>query len=294
MAARLLSIGERLRAYRISAGLSADELGERLNMSRASVYRLETNGIGRIDTLERVARLLDVSVETLLGVGVEYVPSALAYFERLRQIEAASDHAFVAFGPIVYLLTSDGYDTALRGALTEQVTGAPNARRTPKSVEDLMGILARRKAQYRQRPLSLTNLLSVPDLLRFADRGLAGVDTPPKPLQMHRDLARQELTRIADLLAAPPMGVQIGLVFDELPSTSFAILRQADASLVLTSPFRLGSLMNVWRGVAMISQAQEAVRLHTLWAQELWSQAVTGERAAEYVKRRILGTGGAA
>ena len=36
---------------------------------------------------------------TLLGVGVEYVASAVSYFERMRQIEETSEHIIVLAGP---------------------------------------------------------------------------------------------------------------------------------------------------------------------------------------------------
>lgn len=287
MASRLEEIGQRLRAYRMGAGLSAEALGERLSMSRATVYRLETQGIGKLDTLARVARLLGVPVETLLGVGMEYVPSAISYFERLRQIEARAEHIFVAFGPVVYLLTSDSYDAALRNALMAQARRAVRPARAEVNVNDLMSILAARKAQYRARQPAITNVLSLPELVRFAEHGLDADDEPGDAACTHQAMVQKELERIASLLDAPPMGVQIGILFDELPSTSFSVIRQADASFALTSPFRVGPRLNVWRGVGMISQDAESLRLHGELAKELWSEVKTGQKAAEFVRRRL-------
>ncbi len=299
MASKLVEIGERLRAYRMGAGLSADALGQRLNMSRASVYRLESSGIGKIDTLSRVAKLLGIPVETLLGVGMEYVPSAIAYFERLRQIEAQAEHIFVAFGPIVYLLTSDEYDASLREALLAQAHAATRPARHTTNVDDLLGILAARKAQYRARQPAITNVLSLPELVRFGERGLAGDEATPAALRAHRAMVRDELVdkqgkkfgdeleRIAGMLEQPPIGVQIGILFDELPTTSFSVIRQARGSFALTSPFRIGPRLNIWRGVGMISQDAESLRLHSLLARELWSEVVTGQKAADFIRRRI-------
>ncbi|MES2974925.1 MAG: helix-turn-helix transcriptional regulator [Pseudomonadota bacterium] len=287
MASKLVEIGERLRAYRMGAGLSADALGQRLNMSRASVYRLESSGIGKIDTLSRVAKLLGIPVETLLGVGMEYVPSAIAYFERLRQIEAQAEHIFVAFGPIVYLLTSDEYDASLREALLAQAHAATRPARHTTNVDDLLGILAARKAQYRARQPAITNVLSLPELVRFGERGLAGDEATPAALRAHRAMVRDELERIAGMLEQPPIGVQIGILFDELPTTSFSVIRQARGSFALTSPFRIGPRLNIWRGVGMISQDAESLRLHSLLARELWSEVVTGQKAADFIRRRI-------
>ena len=39
---------------------------------------------------------------TLLGVGVEYIASAVSYFERMRQIEESAEHIIVLAGPISY------------------------------------------------------------------------------------------------------------------------------------------------------------------------------------------------
>ena len=80
-------IGDRLKAFRLASGLSADEIANRIGISRTALYRFEKGEVAKIDTLERLADLLDVSVPTLLGVGVEYIPSAVAFFERLRQVE---------------------------------------------------------------------------------------------------------------------------------------------------------------------------------------------------------------
>ena len=107
MAIRFDDIGNRLKAFRLAAGLSADEIAKRLDISRAALYRFEKGEVAKIETLDKLADLLGVSVPTLLGVGVEYLPSAVAYFERLRQLEETASHIIVLAGPISYLLSSD-------------------------------------------------------------------------------------------------------------------------------------------------------------------------------------------
>ena len=64
-------IGDRLKAFRLASGLSADEIANRIGISRTALYRFEKGEVAKIDTLEKLADLLDVSVPTLLGVGVE-------------------------------------------------------------------------------------------------------------------------------------------------------------------------------------------------------------------------------
>src|SRR5438874_11503686 len=109
MAIRFDDIGNRLKAFRLGTGLSADEIAGRLGISRTALYRFEKGELAKIETLEKLAELLDVSVPTLLGAGVEYIASAAAYFERMRQIEETSEHIIVLAGPISYLLASDAF-----------------------------------------------------------------------------------------------------------------------------------------------------------------------------------------
>ena len=100
-------IGRRLKAYRIGRGQTADEIAEKLGISRAAVYRIESGDVVKIDILERLASELHTSLASLLGVSIEYLPTAISYFERMRQIEEESDQVVAHFPPISYLLTSD-------------------------------------------------------------------------------------------------------------------------------------------------------------------------------------------
>ena len=84
---RFAEIGERLRAYRMGRGLAAEQVAERLGVSRAAVYRIEAGEVVKIETLDRLAHVLETSVGSLLGLGVEYYANAISYFERMRQIE---------------------------------------------------------------------------------------------------------------------------------------------------------------------------------------------------------------
>ena len=121
MAIRFDDIGNRLKAFRLGSGLCADEIANRLGISRTALYRFEKGELAKIETLEKLAELLGVSVPTLLGVGVEYVASAVSYFERMRQIEETSEHIIVLAGPISYLLASDAFDQALGDILRESI-----------------------------------------------------------------------------------------------------------------------------------------------------------------------------
>src|ERR1700680_4916752 len=124
MAIRFDDIGHRLKAFRLGSGLSADEIAGRLGLSRTALHPFEEGELAKIETLEKLAELLGVSVPTLLGVGVEYIASAVAYFERMRQIEESCEHIIVLAGPISYLLASDGFDRALGEILRESIPDA--------------------------------------------------------------------------------------------------------------------------------------------------------------------------
>src|SRR6266576_4888814 len=121
MPLRFDDIGNRLKAFRLGSGLSADESASRWGISRTALYRFEKGELAKIETLEKLAELLGVSVPTLLGVGVEYIASAVAYFERMRQIEETSEHIIVLAGPISYLLASDTFDSKLLEVLSESI-----------------------------------------------------------------------------------------------------------------------------------------------------------------------------
>src|SRR5258708_31337863 len=95
-------------------------MAESLGISRAALYNYEKGeGPVKLETLERIAELLDTSLPSILGVGTEYFSSAIAYFERLRQIEAASERVLVYYEPVTFLLTPDEYPQLLRDMLSD-------------------------------------------------------------------------------------------------------------------------------------------------------------------------------
>lgn len=62
-----VAIGERLKAYRIGASLQAEDVAEQLGVSRAVIYRIERGDIVKIETLDRLAQVLETSLASLLG-----------------------------------------------------------------------------------------------------------------------------------------------------------------------------------------------------------------------------------
>jgi len=293
MSFRYDEIGQRLKAFRLASGMSADEIARRIDISRTALYRFERGELAKIETLEKLAELLDVSIPTLLGVGIEYISSAVAYFERLRQLEEQAEHIVVLAGPLSYLLASERFDELLKQLLVESVAAdLPDRDRVMADIATIIEILAARKATYRRRQPGVVNLISGIEIERLLRNGFVGkAQLPPEQQNQRRALARAEISYFADLIARAPIGVQIGVVRDALPQTGFQIFRQPDRKVMTLSPFRLGENPNVRVGVAMITSAPEALALHEKAVKEMWATALKGDAASEYLRSLIASVG---
>ena len=102
-----------------------------------------------------------------------------------------------------------------------------------------------------------------------------------------RALARAEVEHFARIMEDEPIGVQIGIVPETLPHTSFQIFRQPDRQLLALCPFRLGEQPNIRVGVAMITSAPEALALHDKMAKELWQRAIKGTQAVTFMRDHL-------
>jgi transcriptional regulator with XRE-family HTH domain len=286
MPPRFDDIGDRLKAFRLGSGLSADEVAKRIGISRTALYRFEKGEVVKIDTLEKLAELLQVSLPTLLGVGVEYIPSAVTYFERMRQIEETAEHIIVLAGPLSSLLASDAFNAALGDLLRESIPDNVEDRaRAEAEVEEILAVLKLRKDNYRRRQPAVVNLIAASEIERFLINGLVGrMNLPEKLRRERRAIARAEVEHFARIMEAEPIGVQIGIVPETLPHTGFQIFRQPDRQVLALSPFRLGEEPNVRVGVAMITSAPEALALHQKAAEGMWGRALKGSMAAIYLR----------
>jgi transcriptional regulator with XRE-family HTH domain len=282
-------IGNRLKAFRIGSGLSAEEVAGRIGISRTALYRFEKGEVVKIETLEKLAELLGVSLPTLLGVGVEYIASALTYFERMRQIEETAEHIIVLAGPQSYLLATDDFNAVLAQLLKESIPeSADDMHRAEAEVDAIMAVLKQRKNTYRQRQPTIVNLIAASEISRFLINGMVGrIDLPEKLRRERRELARAEVEHFACIIEDEPIGVQIGIVPETLPHTGFQIFRQPDRQLLSLSPFRLGEEPNVRTGVAMITSAPEALSLHRRAAEGMWRRALKGATAADHLRSLI-------
>jgi transcriptional regulator with XRE-family HTH domain len=293
VAIRFDDIGNRLKAFRLGSGLSADEVARRIGISRTALYRFEKGEVAKIETLEKLSELLEVSVPTLLGVGVEYIASAVSFFERIRQIEETAEHIIVLAGPISYLLGSEAFDSTLEAVLTESVPDEVEDRdRMLAQLGEIMSILRQRKESYRAREPGILNLISAAEIDRFLRNGLVGrMDLPDALRADRRARAREEAQHLCTLMENEPIGVQIGIVPGTLPHTSFQVFRQPDRKMLTLSPFRLGEHPNISAGVGMITSAPEALALHEKTAEELWHRAVKGPAAARLLREMMARAG---
>lgn len=286
MSIRYDDIGRRLKAFRLGSGLSAEEIARRTGISRTALYRFEKGEVVKIETLEKLAELLGVSLTTLLGVGIEYISSAVAYFERMRQIEETAEHITVLAGPISFLLASDSFEKNLENSLRESVPeDLPERERVYEDIARIIAILRERKQTYLARQPSIVNLMSALEIDRFVRDGMVGNYALPEDVRRERQaLARAEIAHFLSVIEEEAMGIQIGIVRETLPYTGFQIFRQPSREFLTISPFRLGEHPNVRIGVAMITSAPEALALHRKAVNDMWKRALKGGEAVRFLR----------
>jgi hypothetical protein len=174
---------------------------------------------------------------------------------------------------------------ALHDTLPDDPEEAAVAR---QSLSVLMDVLRERKRAYQRRGLRIVSLISTADLERILMHGALGRHDLDRAIALdRRHRARQEVAHVAALLRNPPPGVQIGVVREPTPATTFQIFRQPDRSVLAISPFRLGEQPNVHLGVALITSAEEPMRLHENIARNLWRKALKAEEGAAHVDQLI-------
>ena len=243
------AIGQRLRAYRIAASLKAEDVAKNLKISRAAVYRLEKGEIVKIETLERLASLLNTSFASLLGIDTEYYSSGEGFFERMRQLEEQSTHIYSHFDPFSFLLTSPNYLNHLAMMLAESSESID-----PQKYAMILSILRHRKTQFHQSIPKVINLISLRNVERFLHIGLVGnLTISPGKKSERMLLARKEVYHLIELIEQQSYAPTIAITQEAIPSIAFQIFYQNGEPISLAmSPFRLGELPNVTTGIAII------------------------------------------
>jgi transcriptional regulator with XRE-family HTH domain len=282
------AIGERLRAYRMGGMLRSDDIANRLNVSRAAVYKLERGEIVKIETLDRLANLLGVSLQNLLGVEAEYHNSAVSYFERMRQLEVRCVRVLANFDPVSFLLTSKTYSSFLRKMLEESVPESLADEASKRSIDKVLKILADRRKNFEATRPSVLSLIGLRQVEQFLHHGLVGQLNLPQGQQLERKVAaRNEVAHIIDLIESDPIGIQIGIVSDNVPNENFQIFEEAGKTHVAVSPFRLGELPNIRSGIATITTSSDAVSMYRGLIDQLWAGAAKGKDGAALLRELL-------
>ncbi|GGF50349.1 hypothetical protein GCM10007301_07160 [Azorhizobium oxalatiphilum] len=281
----LVEVGRRLKAHRQTSGLTVEAAAEAVHVSRALLYRYEAGEIVKLDTLERLARLYGTSLPTLLGMSQDYVPNAVTFFERIEKLEQEADHIITVFGPMAYVLTTPAYEAALFRALA---AGSDANGLNKSDAQQLRAILRRRRAIHARGQSSFVNIIPMAEIAAYVQ------EVPPARggLEDQRTVASAEISHLCTLIEKPPMGVQVAVTSQPLPTSGFQIIRKGAQSLLVTSPFRLGFPLNLRYGVAVISSDEQAVRLHETLAARLWDSALPAGEAVAAI-RTLIRTGAA-
>ncbi len=280
----LAEVGRRLRHHRAVSGLTVEEAARSARLSRALLYRYEGGGIVKLDVLDRLARLYGTSLSALLGLGQEYLPRAVDFFERLQVLEEDADHITTVFGPLAYVLSSAAYDEALFLAISraDEVDSL-----TPPENRRLRDALRKRKIAQGRRQGGFVNVVPLSEVAVYLASGLdAAPDARPRTAGP-RQVAAREIEHLCRLIEKPPMGVQIAVTARSLPTSGFQILRRGGQKLVVTSPFRLGAPLNLRYGVAVISSDAQALQMYETLAARLWEGALTGSAAVAAMETLI-------
>lgn len=282
---RLTDIGHQLKAFRLESGLKADEIAQRLGISRAALYRYEKGEVIKLDTVQRLAELLKVSPLSLLGIGVEYYQRQAAFFERLRQIEETADTILQVGGALTYHRSSDEFQRMVVEAIRHGA-GDPGADPTASAIaEATIQALEARQQSFALRQPSMIVLVSLDEVENLLQHGLRRDLAPGTPFEVRcREAVAVEIERLATQIEVPPMDYQVGIIRDTDVNGSFRIMKQRDRSMLAINPFRVDGALSRRAGVAVVTAAAEAVTAHQRVAESLWRSAIKGETAAAMLR----------
>ena len=164
----------------------------------------------------------------------------------------------------------------------------PDIKEHLANVDTILGILKERKANFRRRAPSVVTLMSGLEVERLLRNGFLGrVSLPPEERSKRLEFARSEVLHFADLILRQPIGIQIGIIPDALPTSGFQLFKTPERRLLSLSPFRLGESPNIRVGVAMITSAEEALVLHDRSIRMMWDGALKGQNAADYLRELV-------
>ena len=282
---RLTDIGHQLKAFRMESGLKADEIANRLGISRAALYRYEKGEVIKLDTVQRLAELLQVSPLSLRGIGVEYYQRLPAFFERLRTIEETADTILVVGDGASFLWGAEAFATlVVERSRREAESLRAVDQAAPAICEATIESLEARRLTFARRQPTLVVLMSAADiehltLLPFRP----GLPHDPDFRARCQRLVDVEIERLAAMMESPPLGIQLGMLRPTDQPASFRLMRQRDRTMLSINPFRASGSC-IQNGVAIVTGAPEAVTPHQRVAETLWRTALRGQDAVATIR----------
>jgi len=284
---RFDEIGQQLRTYRLESGLKADEIAARLGISRAALYRYEKGEVIKLDTVRRLAEMLQVSPLALLGIGVDYFSRVTSFLERLRHIEEEADSQLQLGGAFSLALTSESYPQILRSLWLEAANMAPDRAAARSAADQCLTLLAQRRLILEQRRPSIIAMLSEAAIRRLLADGIcAGLPLAARSRAEARAAAVTEAENLANQMEQAPLGVQIGLLPEPEPVNQAMIYRGRDRGFVVANPFPADAHPAWAQGIVSVASADDALSAHQRVAEACWRQARKGMAAAQ--RLRIL------
>jgi transcriptional regulator with XRE-family HTH domain len=288
---RFDEIGQQLRTYRLESGLKADEIAARLGISRAALYRYEKGEVIKLDTVRRLAEMLQVSPLALLGIGVDYFSRVSSVLERLRHIEEEADSQLQLGGALCFALVSDGFHAVLRALWAEAANLAPSPAQARSLIEQAQLVLAQRRLVLEQRRPNITAILSETALRRLLHEGVcAGLPLAERSRAEARAAALSEVERLATQMEQAPLGIQIGLLPEPELINQAIIYRGRERGFVVDNPFPTDAHPAWAQGVVSFTSADDAVNIHQRVAEACWRQAHKGMAAAQRLRILIVET----
>lgn len=285
---RFDEIGQQLRNYRLESGLKADEIAARLGISRAALYRYEKGEVIKLDTIRRLAEMLQVSPLALLGIGVDYFSRITAFLERQRQIEEEADNYLQLGGALCFALASEGFDRLLRMICLEAAGLAQDPVVARSATEQALMSMTQRRLVLDQRRMNITAMLSERAVRRMLAEGIgAGLPLSERSRAEARAAAVTEVANLASQIEQGPLGVQIGLLQEPEPHHQVLIYRGRDRAHVIGNPFPVDAHPAWSQGVVSITSADDAVAIHQRVAEACWRQAHKGLAAAQRLRLLI-------
>jgi hypothetical protein len=88
-------------------------------------------------------------------------------------------------------------------------------------------------------------------------------------------------------MESEPLNIQIGLIDDAMPASSFQVFVGSTHKTLAVSPFRLGELPNVRNGIATVTAAPEALKMYESLISRLWKSAYKGKVGAEHLRQLL-------